>query len=74
MTTTATASRTAGHPLMADELTPDRFAGAGHLIVSRRGRLQGPIDDALAELGLQRRVVGSVGSYPASLFVVHETT
>jgi DNA-binding transcriptional LysR family regulator len=64
----------AGHPLLTGELTPERFAGAaGHLIVSRRGRLQGPIDDALAELGLQRRVVGSVGSYPASLFVVHET-
>ncbi|WP_306822946.1 LysR substrate-binding domain-containing protein [Streptomyces sp. 5112.2] len=74
MTTTATASRTAGHPLLAGELTPERFAGAaGHLIVSRRGRLQGPIDDALAELGLQRRVVGSVGSSPASLFVVQET-
>jgi DNA-binding transcriptional LysR family regulator len=64
----------AGHPLLKGELTPERFAAeAGHLIVSRRGRLRGPIDDALAELGLQRRMVGSVGTYLASLFVLRET-
>ncbi|MGW1592156.1 LysR family transcriptional regulator [Streptomyces sp. NPDC002343] len=63
-----------GHPLLDGELTPERFAGAaGHLGVSRRGRQHGPIDDALAALGLRRRVVGSVGSYPASLFVLRET-
>ncbi|MEU6087532.1 LysR family transcriptional regulator [Streptomyces sp. NPDC047085] len=64
----------AGHPLLEGELTPERFATeTGHLIVSRRGRLRGPIDEALAELGLQRRVVGSVGTYLASLFVLRET-
>lgn len=64
----------AGHPLLEGELTPERFAGAaGHLIVSRRGRQRGPVDDALAELGLERRVVGSVGTYPSSLFVLRET-
>ncbi|MFG3046614.1 LysR family transcriptional regulator [Streptomyces sp. NPDC048241] len=64
----------AGHPLLKGELTPERFAGAaGHLSVSRRGRLHGPIDDALAALGLERQVVGSVGTYPASLFVVRDT-
>ncbi|WP_225825096.1 LysR family transcriptional regulator [Streptomyces naphthomycinicus] len=64
----------AGHPLLRGELTPERFAAeAGHLIVSRRGRQYGPIDDALAELGLERRVVGTVGTYPASLFVLRET-
>ncbi|MFF1281893.1 LysR family transcriptional regulator [Streptomyces sp. NPDC058299] len=64
----------AGHPLLEGELTPERFAGeAGHLIVSRRGRLRGPVDDALAALGLDRRVVGSVGTYPSSLFVLRDT-
>ncbi|MFF9675605.1 LysR family transcriptional regulator [Streptomyces eurythermus] len=64
----------AGHPLLEGEVTPERFAGAaGHLIVSRRGRQRGPVDDALAGLGLERRVVGSVGSYPASLFVLRDT-
>ncbi|MCW7946177.1 LysR family transcriptional regulator [Streptomyces hygroscopicus] len=64
----------AGHPLLEGELTPERFATEGdHLIVSRRGRMQGPVDAALAELGLERRVVGTVGSYPASLFVIRDT-
>ncbi|WP_018544011.1 LysR family transcriptional regulator [Streptomyces sp. LaPpAH-108] len=64
----------AGHPLLEGELTPERFAReAGHLGVSRRGRLHGPIDDELAALGLERHVVGSVGTYPASLFVLRDT-
>ncbi|MEU3487528.1 LysR family transcriptional regulator [Streptomyces massasporeus] len=64
----------AGHPLLEGELTPERFAReADHLVVSRRGRLRGPVDDALAGLGLTRRVVGSVGTFPASLFVVRAT-
>ncbi|MFJ3233384.1 LysR family transcriptional regulator [Streptomyces sp. NPDC086787] len=63
-----------GHPLLTGELTPERFAAAGdHLTVSRRGRLHGPVDAALAELGLKRRVVGSIGTFPASLFVLRDT-
>lgn len=64
----------AGHPLLEGELTPERFAGeADHLIVSRRGKLHGPVDERLAELGLKRRVVGTVGTFPASLFVLRDT-
>jgi len=64
----------AGHPLLAGELTPGRFAAeADHLNVSRRGKLHGPVDAVLAELGLERRVVGTVGTFPASLFVVRDT-
>lgn len=64
----------AGHPLLEGELTAERFATeADHLVVSRRGRLHGPIDAALAELGLRRRVVGSVGTFPVSLFVLRDT-
>ncbi|MEU6623795.1 LysR family transcriptional regulator [Streptomyces litmocidini] len=64
----------AGHPLLRGRLTRRRFAtDADHLVVSRRGRLQGPVDTALAEHGLRRRVVASVGTYPASLFVLRDT-
>ncbi|GAA0267999.1 LysR substrate-binding domain-containing protein [Streptomyces polychromogenes] len=62
-----------GHPLLSGRLTARRFAAGEHLIVSRRGRLEGPVDTALAERGLSRRVVGSIGSYPASLFVLRDT-
>ncbi|MGI5448291.1 LysR family transcriptional regulator [Streptomyces sp. CA-243310] len=63
----------AGHPLLRGRMTARRFAAAEHLIVSRRGRLQGPVDAALAEQGLTRRVRGSMGTYPASLFVLRDT-
>ncbi|WP_413251766.1 LysR family transcriptional regulator [Streptomyces spectabilis] len=62
-----------GHPLLDGEVTPRRFAAADHLTVSRRGRLAGPLDVALAERGLKRRVVGNVGTYPASLFILLRT-
>ncbi|MFK0152170.1 LysR family transcriptional regulator [Streptomyces sp. NPDC090499] len=45
-----------GHPLTEGPLTPARLAAAAHVAVSRRGRFTGPLDTALAELGLRRRV------------------
>jgi DNA-binding transcriptional LysR family regulator len=65
----------AGHPL-ADkdkELTPERLAAADHVTVSRRGRLHGVIDDALAERGLRRRVVASLPTSAAALDLVAQS-
>ena len=45
-----------GHPLTEGTLTPDRLAAAEHVVVSRRGRFTGPLDAALAERNLHRRV------------------
>ncbi|MEU9159904.1 LysR family transcriptional regulator [Streptomyces sp. NPDC048424] len=45
-----------GHPLTEGPLTPARFAAAHHVAVSRRGRFTGPLDTALAEQDLHRRV------------------
>ncbi|MGW7574583.1 LysR family transcriptional regulator [Streptomyces sp. NPDC054765] len=45
-----------GHPLTEGSLTPDRLAAAEHVVVSRRGRFAGPLDAALAERNLHRRV------------------
>ncbi|NEC65863.1 LysR family transcriptional regulator [Streptomyces sp. SID9727] len=59
-----------GHPLLDGEVTPARFAAHDHVTVSRRGRTRGPVDTALAELGLSRRVVASVGTLPSSLFIL----
>jgi DNA-binding transcriptional LysR family regulator len=63
----------AGHPLADGELTPERLAAAGHVTVSRRGRLHGVIDDALAERGLSRRVVASLPTSSAALDLVART-
>ncbi|WP_156222350.1 MULTISPECIES: LysR family transcriptional regulator [Actinomadura] len=46
----------AGHPLAEGPLTPAGLAAAEHVVVSRRGRFTGPLDAALRERGLSRRV------------------
>ncbi|MFE6747474.1 LysR family transcriptional regulator [Kitasatospora purpeofusca] len=48
-----------GHPLTEEPLTVERYAAAEHLTVSRRGSLRSPIDDALAQRGLERHVVAA---------------
>jgi DNA-binding transcriptional LysR family regulator len=63
----------AGHPLADGELTPERLAAVGHITVSRRGRLHGVIDDALAERGLTRRVVASLPTSSAALDLAART-
>ena len=55
-----------GHPLLAGEVTAERFAGAVHVSVSRRGRARGPIDDALGARGLSRDVALVVPSFGAA--------
>jgi DNA-binding transcriptional LysR family regulator len=61
------------HPLADGELTPQRFAEADHVTISRRGRLTGPIDDALTELGLHRRVCAALPTTGAALDLVART-
>jgi len=57
----------AGHPLSEGAVTPERYAAGRHISVSRRGREKGPIDEALAQLGLQRTVVCMVSGFSAAL-------
>jgi DNA-binding transcriptional LysR family regulator len=56
-----------GHPLSEGEMTPARYAAAGHIHVSRRDDDKGPIDNALAGFGLEREVVTVVGGFSAAL-------
>jgi DNA-binding transcriptional LysR family regulator len=56
-----------GHPLSEGELTPARYAAARHVHVSRRGSDRGPVDEALAALGLQREIATTVGGFSAAL-------
>ena len=60
----------AGHPLSEGEMTPARFAAEGHAHVSRRDDDKGPIDDALAGLGLERKIATIVGGFAAALALV----
>ncbi|WP_375424680.1 LysR family transcriptional regulator [uncultured Friedmanniella sp.] len=60
----------AGHPLQTDQLDLARYAAADHVLVSRRGRLSDPIDTALAEHGLRRRVIASAPSTAVAIDIV----
>ena len=51
------------HPLAAEPLTLDAFCAAHHLLVSFSGRPHGYVDQALAGLGRQRRVVLTVNQF-----------
>ena len=55
------------HPLSKGKITPARYAAGRHVLVSRRGRDQGPMDDALDTLGLTREIVTIVGGFSAAL-------
>jgi DNA-binding transcriptional LysR family regulator len=56
-----------GHRLSEGAITASGFAGGRHVIVSRRGLDKGPIDEALASLGLQRSVVAIVGGFSTAI-------
>lgn len=60
----------AGHPLSEGEITASRFAAAGHVHVSRRDNDKGPVDAALAGLGLERQIATTVGGFSAALALV----
>lgn len=51
------------HPLAGEDLTLERYCQARHLLVSFSGRPYGFIDEALAGLGRQRRIVLTVNQF-----------
>jgi DNA-binding transcriptional LysR family regulator len=55
------------HPLSKGKITPSRYAGGRHILVSRRGLDRGPIDEALHPLGLERDIVTTVGGFSTAL-------
>lgn len=62
-----------GHALSTGKISSKRFAGGQHILISRRGRSSGPVDDALLESGLTRDIVISFGGFSAALTLVRES-
>ena len=58
------------HPLAGPELTLDAFVEAHHLLVTFSGRPHGFVDEALALLGRQRRIVLTVNQFATAGSVV----
>ncbi|WP_437883234.1 LysR family transcriptional regulator [Pseudomonas sp. LRF_L74] len=62
-----------GHPIFDGPITPRRFATFDQMSVSRRGITRGPIDHALAELGLSRRVAMISPSFFSAVLALRES-
>ncbi|MFD4561948.1 LysR family transcriptional regulator [Streptomyces sp. NPDC058469] len=62
-----------GHSLTQQPVTPERYAAADHLTVSRRGLLHNRIDDALSALGHKRRVIASAPTTATALQLARDT-
>lgn len=56
-----------GHPLSRGRVTPALYAAGRHIGVSRRELDKGPIEDALARLGLERKIAATVGGFSTAL-------
>ncbi|WP_186021178.1 LysR family transcriptional regulator [Burkholderia gladioli] len=63
-----------GHALAREDVvSAEAYAGFGHVVASRHEDPRGPVDDALAELGLQRAIVAVVPGFPAALAIARGT-
>ncbi len=62
-----------GHPLSEGEITLPRYAAGRHVLVSRRGIEEGPIDKALEPFGLEREIVTVVGGFSTALALARAT-
>ena len=51
------------HPLAEGPLTLDAYCNAKHLLVSFSGRARGLVDDALAQIGRERRILLTVNQF-----------
>jgi DNA-binding transcriptional LysR family regulator len=62
-----------GHELCKGRITAARYASGKHILVSRRGRDSGPIDEALKPLELEREIVTIVGGFATALALARAT-
>lgn len=56
-----------GHPLVKGKLSAQRYAAARHVGIARSAEPAGPVDAALATLGLERTFATVVGAYVPAL-------
>ncbi|MFI5805069.1 LysR family transcriptional regulator [Streptomyces sp. NPDC051561] len=70
---TVVAVARSGHPLFEGRIDARRFAAADHIGISRHGKRLGPIDSALAERGLKRRIAAVVPSHTGAMMLARET-
>lgn len=62
-----------GHPALRRELTAERYAALGHVLIAPRGVPRGIVDVYLERRGLARRVARTVSSFEVAPYLVAET-
>ena len=62
-----------GHPLTNKSLTVEAFSSADHLLVSLSGDIASPTDQALQQLGLNRRIALTVNSFSHAVPIIKES-
>lgn len=62
-----------GHPTVGESLTLEQYAALPHLYISSRRRNAGLVDEALARLGLSRRISVSVPHFLVAPFIIVES-
>ena len=62
-----------GHHLSQGEITPERYAAGGHIGVSRSDLIKGPIDEVLAQCGLERKIITIVGGFATALALARKS-
>jgi len=63
-----------GHPLEHEQpITAQQYAACGHVVVSRRTTTHGPVDEALAEVGLVRKISAVVPGFSAALAIAQNS-
>ena len=65
--------RTGHHLASQQKVMPAQYVSFGHVVASRHGHISGPVDEALAELGLERKIVAVVPSFPTVLAVAQKS-
>jgi DNA-binding transcriptional LysR family regulator len=63
----------AGHPLLAGDVTPERYAACNHVVASRESTVFEPVDEALAALGLARAIPVVVPGYPDAMRIARHS-
>ena len=61
------------HDLAQGEITAERFAACGHVLVLRRGLHSRDIDEAVRAAGLERRIATVVNGFSAALALARDT-
>ncbi len=62
----------ADHPLVEGAVTAERYAGAAHVVVQRRGLHSHEIDEAMQAAGLERRAATVVSGFATALALARD--